>query len=97
MIPDSQQMIPWQLTMHARKWESIEVPAGHFTALRYTNLIDLRYTNVSERVAGQRKENIWFVPEIGRWVVRESSGTFYQDVGEEFNESSYRWELLSWT
>ncbi len=97
MIPDSQQMMPWQLTMHARKWESIEVPAGHFTALRYTNLIDFRYTNVSERVAGQRKENIWFVPEIGRWVVRESSETFYQDVGEEFNESSYRWELLSWT
>ena len=37
------------------------------------------------------------MPEIGRWAVRESSGTFRQDVAEEFNESSYRWELLNWT
>jgi hypothetical protein len=44
-----------------------------------------------------QEPNIWFAPEIGRWVVRESSGTFRQDVAEEFNESSYRWELLSWT
>ena len=96
-IPDSRETMPWQLTMHAHKWESITVPAGHFTALRFTNLINFRYTNISGRVAGQRKENIWFAPEIGRWVVRESSGTFRQDVAEEFNESSNRWELLSWT
>jgi len=95
--PESSDALPWQLTMHAHGWESITVPAGHFTALRYTNLIDFRYSNVSGRVAGQRKETIWFAPEIGRWVVRESSGTFYQDVGEEFNENSYRWELLRWT
>jgi hypothetical protein len=96
-IPERTDALPWQLTMHAHGWESITVPAGHFTALRYVNLIDFRYTNVSGRVAGQRKETIWFAPEIGRWVVRESSGTFYQDVAEEFYESSYRWELLSWT
>jgi len=29
--------------------------------------------------------------------VHESSGSFRQDVAEEFFESSYRWELLSWT
>jgi hypothetical protein len=96
-IPDSNDALPWQLTMNAHKWESITVPAGHFTALRFTNLINFRYTNISGRNAAQRKETIWFAPEIGRWVVRESSGTFRQDVAEEFNESSYRWELLSWT
>ncbi len=95
-IPDSNDALPWQLTMHAHKWESITVPAGHFTALRFTNLINFRFTNISGRNAAQRKETIWFAPEIGRWVVRESSGTFRQDVAEEFNESSYRWELLSW-
>jgi hypothetical protein len=96
-IPDSEETMPWQLTMHVHGWESITVPAGHFTALRYFNLINFRYTNVSGRNAGQRKETIWFAPEIGRWVVRESSGTFRQDVAEEFNESSYRWELLNWS
>jgi hypothetical protein len=97
MIVDSRETMPWQLTMHVHGWESITVPAGHFTALRYFNLIDFRYPNTTGRNAAQRKENIWFAPEIGRWVVRESSGTFRQDVAEEFNESSYRWELLSWT
>jgi hypothetical protein len=96
-IPDRDDTMPWQLTMDAHQWESITVPAGHFTALRFTNLINFRYTNIAGRNAAQRKENIWFAPEIGRWVVRESSGTFRQDVAEEFFESSYRCELLSWT
>jgi hypothetical protein len=91
------EALPWQLTMHAHGWESLAVPAGHFSALRYHNLVDFRFTNVSERVSAQRGENIWFAPEIGRWVARESWGTFYQDVGERLHESSYRWELLRWT
>ena len=95
--PESDDALPWQLTMHARGWESVTVPAGRFRALRYTSLIDFRYTNVSERNAAQRRENFWFAPEVGRWVIRESSGSFYQDVGEEFRENAYRWELLNWT
>lgn len=95
-IPGSDETMPWQLTMKVGRWESIVVPAGQFKALRYSNLINFRYTNVSGRVAGQRKETIWLVPEIGRWAARESSGTFRQDVAEEFNEDSYRWELLDW-
>ncbi len=96
-LPDSNDALPWELTMHAHQWETITVPAGRFTALRFSNLINFRYPNISGRNAAQRKENIWFAPEIGRWVVRESSGTFRQDVAEEFYESSYRCELLSWT
>jgi hypothetical protein len=72
MIPNSEETMPWQLDMRAQKWESVTVPAGTFTALQYFNLIYLRYTNVSGRVAGQRKEKIWFAPEIGRWIARES-------------------------
>jgi len=94
MIPDSREIMPSQLTMHAKGWESVTVPAGRFTALRYYNIVDFRYTNASERTAAIRQENIWFAPEIGRWVVRESFGTFREDVGTEVKESSYRWELL---
>jgi hypothetical protein len=94
---ERQELLDWQLTMNAHGWESITVTAGHFTALRYHNQINFRFTNASERVAAQREENIWFAPDIGRWVARESWGTFYQDVGERFHESSYRWELLHWS
>ncbi len=97
MIPDSHETMPTQLTMHAKGWESITVPAGRFTALRYQNYIDFRFKMEAERTAAIRQENIWFAPEIGRWVVRESRGVFREDLGSEVNESSYRWELLSWT
>jgi hypothetical protein len=96
-IPDSSEWMPWQLNMRAQGWESVTVPAGHFTALHYYNIIDFRFTGVSERTAALRQENIWFAPEIGRWVMRESRGIFREDVGYEVKESSYRWELLSWT
>jgi hypothetical protein len=96
MIPDSHETMPSQLTMSAQRWESITVPAGRFTALHYYNIIDFRFTNASERTAALRQENIWFAPEIGRWVVRESRGIFREDVGTEVKESSYRWELMSW-
>ncbi len=94
---DNEDPLPWQLTMHAHAWESITVPAGHFDALRYTNLIDFRFSNVSEREAAQRQESIWFAPDIGRWVARESFGSFREAVGTDVQENSYRWELLSWT
>ena len=93
---DDEDPLPWQLTMNARAWESITVPAGRFDALRYTNLIDFRFSNVSEREAAVRQETIWFAPEIGRWVARESYGSFRESVRTEVQESSYRWELLSW-
>ena len=97
MIPGSREPMPSQLTMRAQRWETITVPAGRFTALRYYNLIDLRFPNAWERTAAVRQEKIWLAPEIGRWVIRESHGTFREDLGSEVNESSFRWELLSWT
>ena len=97
MIPSSHETMPWQLTMHAERWESVTVPAGRFTALRCYNIIDFRFTNVSERTAAQRIEHFWFVPEIGRWVRRDSVGTFREDLGSDVKENSYRWELLDWT
>jgi hypothetical protein len=95
--PESEETMPSQLTMRAQHWESITVPAGHFTALRYYNIINFRFSNASDRTAAMRQEDIWFAPEIGRWVVRESRGNYREAVGYEIKESSYRWELLSWT
>lgn len=89
----------WQQTMTAHAWESVTVPAGHFTALRFTNLINFRDPDESRRDS-VRKETVWFVPEIGRWVVRESGGTYYllnSYDDTEAAESSYRWELVSYT
>jgi hypothetical protein len=96
-IPGSEEAMPWQLSMDARRWESVTVPAGHFMALRCFSFIDFRFSVFSERTAAQRMEHLWFAPEIGRWVKRESMGTFHEQLHTEVKESSFRWELLSWT
>jgi hypothetical protein len=96
-VPGSDEAMPWQLTMDALRWESVTVPAGSFIALRCFSIINFRFSVVSERTAAQRIEHLWFVPEIGRWVARERVGTFREQLGTEVKESSYRWELLSWT
>jgi hypothetical protein len=51
------------------------------------------------RTDSVRQETVWFAPEMGRWVVRESRGSFYLDESVDDTqavESSFRWELLSW-
>ena len=85
--------------MTARGWEMVSVPAGQFKALKFTNLINFRSTDFS-RAACQRQETIWFAPEVGRWVARESSGIYYindSSVDTPYNEPGFRWELLEWT
>ena len=61
---------------------------------------DFAISDIDRRLFGS------FVEHMGRCVytgifepghpTADAKG-FRQDVAEEFNESSYRWELLSWT
>jgi hypothetical protein len=91
--------LSWDQTMSAHAWEVVSVPAGKFTALRYTNVID--FTDVDgSRSACRRKETLWFAPEVGRFVIRESGGSYYLTNSADdtpHTESSYRWELQSYT
>jgi hypothetical protein len=85
--------------MKAHAWETISVPAGQFRALRYTNMIQFRSGDIS-RTDSVRQETLWFAPEVGRWVARESTGSYYLDdslVDQPYNESGFRWELLEWS
>jgi hypothetical protein len=97
--PTNDVPVAWDQTMTAHAWESVHVPAGRFTALRFTNLIDFA-DGEGLRTACQRKETLWFAPEVGRWVIRESGGTYYltnSSDDSQHTESSYRWELLDYT
>jgi hypothetical protein len=97
--PTNETGLPWDQTIKAHAWEVITVPAGQFKTLRFTNMINFRSTDFS-RTDSQRQETVWFAPEVGRWVARESAGTYYMDdsaVDTPYYESSYRWELLKWS
>ena len=97
--PANQEGLAWEQTMKAHAWETVSVPAGRFTALRLTNLINFTSSDVS-RTDSVRHETLWFAPEVGRWIARESSGSYYQDdsvVDQPYNENGFRWELLEWS
>jgi len=86
----------WLQTMIARGWERIHVPAGDFTALRYTNDIVFEHTDYA-RWQSVRTETLWLAPEVGRWVARKSEGTYWGTPGPyPINEDSLRWELTEW-
>jgi hypothetical protein len=97
--PTNQDGLSWDQTMKAHAWETISVPAGKFRVLRYTNMIQFRNGDFA-RTDSVRQETLWFAPEVGRWVARESSGSYYLDdsvVDQPYNEGGFRWELLEWS
>jgi hypothetical protein len=96
--PAGEGSLPWEQTMEAQGWEKIAGPAGEFDALRYTNLINYTHPD-SGRTNSRRRETGWFAPEVGRWVARESSGTYYLDESvddSEHDDGGYRWQLIEW-
>lgn len=86
----------WQEFMSSHGWEKITVPAGQFVALKFQTLINYENEDAN-KVDCIRKETIWFAPQIGRWVARETSGS-YQIQGQidtVINGGSYQWQLSS--
>ena len=97
--PMNQDALRWEQTMKAHAWETITVPAGQFKVLRFTNAINFLNGDVM-RSDSMRQETLWFAPEVGRWVARESKGSYYSDdsaVDQPYNENGFRWELLEWS
>ena len=93
----SENAYNWQEFMSAHGWEQITVPAGTFLTLRYQNLINYE-SNDDNKVNCIRKEAIWFAPSIGRWVARESSGSYMiqGQLGVPILEDSFQWQLTSY-
>ena len=97
--PTNKNALLWDQTMRARSWESVTVPAGQFKTLRFTNMINFTSSDMM-RTVSSRQETLWFAPEVGRWIARESTGSYYQDnsaVDTPYSENSYRWELIEWS
>lgn len=93
----SDNKLGWQEYMSAHGWEKITVPAGQFIALKFQTLINYESEDANKTDC-IRKEIIWFAPHIGRWVARESSGSYQiqGQIGAVINEGSYQWQLTSY-
>ena len=89
----------WGLAMTATQWERVNTPAGQFLALQVHNEMPYFVSNDVFRVGNERQEDLWFAPEIGRWVIRRSfgryitSGVYWPNA---YWEDYLQWELISW-
>ena len=90
----------WGLSIDTKGWSRIKVIAGEFDVLYFTNTADYFQSDDWFRMVSNRREKVWFAPEIGRWVVRESFGEYLwlgmAGWSESIKEDFLRWELISW-
>lgn len=90
----------WGVNINALRWERVKVPAGEFNTLLYRNEMPFFTSNDFSRVANIRNEDVWFSPEIGRWVIRRSMGQYLwagmSGWGDALMEDYLEWELVSW-
>lgn len=89
------------LSAHTRVhgWEQMELARGPQRALRIEHFIRLQHHDFS-RIETTRRDNLWLVPEIGRWAARETTGEYLvpSDPGTFRGlEAHHRWELADWT
>jgi hypothetical protein len=89
----------WGLNVSAVQWERMTVPAGQFLTLKYQNVAPYFESNDLFRVQSMREEDVWFAPEIGRWVIRRGSGRYITPGvywSNAYWEDYLQWELVSW-
>jgi hypothetical protein len=89
----------WGLNISAVHWERMAVPAGQFLTLKYQNVAPYFESNDFFRVANYREEDVWFAPEIGRWVIRRGFGRYITPGvfwANAYWEDYLEWELVSW-
>ncbi len=89
----------WGLNISAIQWEGVSVPAGQFPTLKYRNEAPYFTSNDFSRVVNTRYEDVWFSPEIGRWVIRRSFGQYLwagMTWAAALREDYLEWELVSW-
>jgi hypothetical protein len=95
--PDSSYY--WGLSMSANQWERIKTPAGEFLTLQVHNEMPYFVSNDVFRIGNVRQEDLWFSPEVGRWVIRRSFGRYITPGTYWVNaywEDYLEWELVSW-
>ena len=89
----------WGMSMKASQWELIQVPAGQFLTLKYHDEMPYFESNDVFRVSNIRDEDVWFSPEIGRWVIRRGTGRYITNGvfwANAYWEDYLQWELVSW-
>ena len=95
----SSSVLGWQQRLRVVGWERVQVPAGSFDALRIERFATYQHPDIF-RYAPERIDTLWYSPQVGRWVVREWTGSYLPGSpggrGSRALEDWVRWELTAW-
>lgn len=87
----------WNVQIDALGFERVSVPAGEFDALRIRRLIKFEHPDFF-RSQSERTEQIWYAPQVRRWVKREWTGQYMPKLRSRhplLREDWIVWELKS--
>jgi len=89
----------WNQQLRVVGWERVQVPAGAFDALRIERMIGFQHPDPF-RYDPWRTETVWYVPQVGRWVLREWTGHFMPGgptpLAGRAREDWVQWQLVAW-
>lgn len=92
----------WTQHLKALDVERIATPGGSYDCLRVRRMIWFDYPDVF-RFSSARVDNVWYAPEVNRWVRREWTGDYKHEnslggrLGTRRREDWVRWDLLAYT
>ena len=97
-VPGASGRFYWSQWLKAPGWERVQVPAGQFDCLRVERMITFRHSDVFREMP-QRRDTLWYAPEVGRWVRREWTGYYFWpgQPPARFQEDWVVWHLLDHT
>ena len=97
-VPGASGSFYWSQWLRAPGWERVVVPAGQFDCLRVERMINFRHSDVFREMP-QRRDTIWYAPEVRRWVRREWTGYYYWPghPPARLQEDWVVWQLLDHT
>lgn len=98
--PPASRAEKWTVLTRWAGWEEVKVPAGTFRAARYERFISF-FNDDPFRWRTERREVLWYAPEVGFWVKRQVTGSYVRPPwtrtrrggGEILREDWLVWEL----
>ncbi len=87
--PPTRRQENWTTLSRFVGWETVTVPAGSYRAARYERVTSYFDADVF-RWRTERRETIWYAPEVRHWVKREVSGSWTRPIWQR----GRRWDLM---
>ena len=97
-VGDGASSFPWSSTITYGGSRVVNIQGNQFNTLKSTNSIYFQSDDFS-RHTSLRRSTIWMAPNIGRWVVKRTSGSYLDvntGIGNDRHESMLQYELISY-